>query len=238
MAFALLNRRPCPAPPGLVLLALGLALTAAVGGLAFLSFSRKVATFRTAGFVADREGDALVVRSVEQGGAAEAAGIRPGDRIVLADGRTAASLARPEKALARRPFPHHVVVVSGGSINARAIREPAVRPDFTYLFLALVGVLYLVIGLFTVARERAPASRVFWALCLSSFAVYVVTPAGPHDAVWKLSGWPRISSARFCRPFSSTSSWSSRGRRSRGGSSRCCTCRPSLTSRLSRLFSR
>ena len=26
---------------------------------------------------------------------------------------------------------------------------------------------------------------VFWALCLCSFAVYVVTPAGPRDAVWK-----------------------------------------------------
>ena len=171
----------------ILLLVLGLAVTAAVGGLAFLSFTRKVATFRTAGFVADRAGDALVVRSVERGGAAEAAGIRPGDRIVLADGRTAASLEWPEKALARRPFPHHVVVVSGGSINVRAIPEPPVRPDYTYLFLCLVGVLYLVIGLFTVTRERAPASRVFWALCLSSFAIYVLTPAGPHDSVWKLS---------------------------------------------------
>ena len=170
-----------------LLLALGLLLTAAVCGLAFVSFSRKVATFRTAGFAADRAGDALVVRSVETGGAAETAGLRPGDRIVLADGRTAASLEWPEKALARPPFPHHVVVVSGGSINARAIPEPPVRPDYTYLFLALVGVFYLVIGLFTVSRERAPASRVFWALCLSSFAIYVLTPAGPHDSVWRLS---------------------------------------------------
>jgi two-component system NtrC family sensor kinase len=176
-----------PRASRILLLALGLALTAAVGGLAFLSFTRKVATFRTAGFVSDRAGDSLVVRSVERGGAAETAGIRPGDRIVLADGRTAASLEWPEKALARAPFPHHVVVVSGGSINARAIPEPPVRPDYTYLFLALVGVLYLVIGLFTVARERAAAARVFWALCLSSFAIYVLTPAGPHDSVWKLS---------------------------------------------------
>ncbi len=67
------------------------------------------------------------------------------------------------------------------------VREPSVHPDFTYLFLAFVGLLYLAIGLFTVARERAPASRVFWALCLSSFAIYVITPAGPHDSIWKLS---------------------------------------------------
>ncbi|HEY6066336.1 MAG TPA: PDZ domain-containing protein, partial [Thermoanaerobaculia bacterium] len=143
------------------LLALGVAITAGTVGLASLSFARKVATFRTAGFVADRGGDALVVRSVEKGGAAEAAGLRPGDRIVLADGRTAGSLSWPEKDLARPPFPHHLVVISGGGINAVAIPEAAPRLDYRYLFLALVGLLYLVIGLFTVVRERAPASRVF-----------------------------------------------------------------------------
>ena len=170
-----------------IVLVVGVAFTAATAGLAFVSFSRKVATFRTAGFAAERAGDALLVRRVESGGAAEAAGIRPGDRLVLADGRTAASLEWPEKDLARRPFPHHIVVQSGDSISALAIREPSVHPDFTYLFLAFVGLLYLAIGLFTVARERALASRVFWALCLSSFAIYVITPAGPHDSIWKLS---------------------------------------------------
>jgi hypothetical protein len=169
------------------LFALAAAITAATAGLAFVSFARKVATFRTAGFTSDRAGDALVVRSVDPGSAAEAAGLRAGDHIVLADGRTAGSLGWPEKDLARRPFPHHLVVLSGGGINAVAVGEGPVRPDYTYLFLAFVGLLYLIIGLFTVARERAPASRVFWALCLSSFAIYVITPAGPRDAVWKIS---------------------------------------------------
>ena len=171
----------------ILLLTVAVAFTAATAGLAFVSFARKVATFRTAGFAAERAGDSLIVDRVEPGSAAEAAGLHPGDRIVLADGRTAASLAWPEKDLGRRPFPHRVVVLSNGSINALAIQEPSVRLDFTYLFLAFVGVLYLVIGLFTVVRERAPASRVFWALCLSSFAIYVLTPAGPHDSVWKIT---------------------------------------------------
>jgi PAS domain-containing protein len=162
-------------------------VTGATGALSFVSFTRKVATFRTAGFTSERAGDALVVRSVERESSAQAAGLHPGDRIVLADGRTAGSLEWPEKDLARRPLPHHLVVISGGAISAVAIGEPAVRPDYTYLFLAFVGLLYLVIGLFTLARERAPASRVFWALCLASFAIYVITPAGPHDAIWKAS---------------------------------------------------
>ena len=94
----------------------------------------------------------------------------------------------PEKALARSPSRITSSSSSGGSINARAIAEPPVRPDFTYLFLAFVGV--------PVPRHRplhgrpgalTPASRVFWALCLSSFAIYVLTPAGPHDTLWKLS---------------------------------------------------
>jgi hypothetical protein len=169
------------------LFATAVALTAATVGLAFVSFTRKVATFRTAGFTSDRAGDALVVRSVDPEGAARAAGLRPGDRIVLADGRTAGSLAWPERDLARRPFPHHLVVISGGGINAVPVGEAAVRPDYRYLFLAFVGLFYLAIGLFTIARERAPAARVFWALCLSSFAIYVITPAGPRDALWQLS---------------------------------------------------
>lgn len=169
------------------LLVIAMAVTLATAGLAFLSFSRKVATFRTAGFTSDRASDALVVRTVEPRSAAQTAGLKPGDRIVLADGRTAGSLEWPEKDLARRPFPHNLVVISGGGINAVALKEPAVKPDYTYLFLAFVGVLYLVIGLFTAVRERAPAARVFWALCLCSFGIYVITPAGPRDAVWTLS---------------------------------------------------
>jgi hypothetical protein len=163
------------------------AATAATAGLAFVSFARKVSTFRTAGFTSNRAGDALVVRTIEPEGAAQAAGLRPGDRIILADGRTAGSLAWPEKDLARRPLPHHLVVITGGGITALSIGESPARPDYRYLFLAFVGLLYLLIGLFTIARERAPASRVFWALCLSSFAIYVITPAGPHDAIWKTS---------------------------------------------------
>jgi two-component system, NtrC family, sensor kinase len=176
-----------PRPLKTLLVALAIGVTLATAGLAFVSFTRKVATFRTAGFAADRSGDALVLRTVDPSGAAHAAGLRPGDRLVLADGRTAGSLAWPEKDLARRPFPHRLVVLSGSGINAVAIGEGPARVDYKYLFLAFVGLLYLVIGLFTVVRERAPASRVFWAVCLASFAIYVITPAGPPDLVWKLS---------------------------------------------------
>jgi hypothetical protein len=160
-------------------------VTLATIGAAFVSFARKVDSFTTAGFSYDREGGALVLRSIEPDGAAARAGLKPGDRIILADGQTAASLSHPEKTLARKPLPHRLVVESGGEVRGVTLGGPSVRFDVTYLFLAFVGFLYLIIGLFTVARERTSAALVFWALCLSSFAVYVVTPAGPRDTLWK-----------------------------------------------------
>jgi len=155
-------------------------------GLAFIAFARKVDSFTTAGFTYERDGGALVLRSVDAEGAAARAGLKAGDRILLADGQSASSLARPEKQLARKPFPHPLVVISNGEVRGVSLSSPSVRFDATYLFLAFVGFLYLIIGLFTVARDRTAPALVFWALCLASFGVYVLTPAGPHDTLWKL----------------------------------------------------
>ncbi len=165
--------------------ALALLATAATVGLAFLSFARKVETFSRAGFDSVRSGGALTITRIEPGGAAALAGLSPGDRIITADGQTAASLPGPERSLARKPFPHLLLVVSGGEVREVRLKRPRVLLDRTYLFLAFVGFLYLLIGLFTISRERTGAVWIFWALCLSSFAVYVVTPAGPRDEVWR-----------------------------------------------------
>jgi len=82
---------------GFVALAL---VTLATVAIAFVSFARKVDSFTTAGFSYQREGGELVLVAVEPGGAAALAGLAPADRIVLADGQTAASLPHPEKWLA------------------------------------------------------------------------------------------------------------------------------------------
>jgi PAS domain S-box-containing protein len=189
MAFGLLDQPLVPRLTRILANTLLVAATAGTIGLAFLSFTRKVETFNTAGFSWARSGGALRITSVAPDGAAAKAGLRPGDRVVLADGQMAASLERPEKILARKPFPHHLVVLSGSDVpRSVELGKPSVRLDRTYLFLAFVGFLYLLIGLFTAARERGPAARVFWALCLSTFAVYVITPgAADPDSLWKAS---------------------------------------------------
>ena len=162
-----------------------LALTVGTVGLGFLSFTRKVDTFTRPGFSYQRLQGALVVSSVEAGGAAETAGLKSGDRIITADGQTASSLPQPEKSLARKPFPHRLLVLSGAEVREVHLERPRLIFDRTYLFLAFVGLLYLLIGLFTASRDRAGAARIFGALCLSSFAIYVLTPAGPRDTFWK-----------------------------------------------------
>jgi len=164
---------------------LAVLLAGATIGLSFLSFVRKVDTFTRAGFEGRGTGGAVVVVSVESDGAARAAGMLPGDRIITVDGRAAASVPEPDHAVARKPFPHRLLVERSNEIREVLIGRVASRPDWPYLFLALVGLLYLSIGLFTAARDRSEASRVFCAICLASFAIYVLTPSGPRDGAWK-----------------------------------------------------
>lgn len=184
MAFGLLNRLSVPlARRGFLVLAL--LVTAATVAVCLVSFSRKVDSFSRARFEAVRSGDALLVTWVDSEGSAAAGGLLPGDRIITVDGQTAASVADPARAIARRPYPHRLLVLSRGEVHSIAVGKPVPRIDRTYLFLALVGLLYLVIGLYTLVRERTGAAVLFYALCLSSFAVYVLTPSQPHDALWK-----------------------------------------------------
>jgi two-component system NtrC family sensor kinase len=164
---------------------LAVLIAGATIGLSFLSFTRKVESFTRAGFDARPTGGALAVTAVDRDGAAARAGIAPGDRIITADGRSAASVPEADRALAREPFPHRLLVEHANEIREVLIPKVHARPDWTYVFLAFVGLLYLLIGLFTAARDRTEPSRIFCAICLASFAVYALTPAGPHDVAWK-----------------------------------------------------
>ncbi|HEY6148679.1 MAG TPA: PDZ domain-containing protein, partial [Thermoanaerobaculia bacterium] len=161
------------------------AITAATIGLCLLSFSRRVDHFARAGFEARRAGGAILLTTVDRESAAARAGLAPGDRIITADGQTAASLADPDRSLARKPFPHRLLVERGNEIREVLIGKVVPRPDWPYIFLAFVGLLYLSIGLFTASRDRSEAARVFCAICVASFAIYVLTPTPPRDAAWK-----------------------------------------------------
>ena len=132
MAFGLLNSRTVIRRFGKALLVTTAVLVGGLTvGLAFVSFARKVDTFQRAGIDSERSGGALLVRAVEPGGPAEAAGLKPGDRILTADGRAASSVAQPDKTLARGEFPHALVIQRGESdIHQVLLGKPRLAIDW------------------------------------------------------------------------------------------------------------
>ncbi len=149
----------------------------------FLSFQRKIETFTQADFNSRIfRGYIEVITPPE---AEPEPRLRSGDRIVLVDGQPVAALDNPIRTISRPPFPHRLAVVRGNDVVKASLGAPPTRIDLPYLFLAFVGILSLLIGLATLVRDRAPTTLLFASFCVSSFAIYVLTPSGPIDGLWK-----------------------------------------------------
>lgn len=156
-----------------------LALLAGVLALSAVSFQRKVASFsQIHARVVSSDSGLAVVASSEPGLAA-------GDRILLIDGAPAPAMSDPAALLSRPPFPHHMAIIRRGAVVAATTYKPAVIWDTTYLFLTLTGIVYLLIGLVTLLRDRARTTLLFAAFCVCFFAIDLLTPSGPVDGMWK-----------------------------------------------------
>ncbi len=164
---------------GVFLLFLGATLA-----VAFLSFQRKIESFSRLDLNARvTRGEIEVVTPPDP--SLESSTLRQGDRVVLIDSQPVTSFEDPVGALSRPPFPHRLAIVRGGEVVPGDVGAPSPHIDLPYLFLAFVGILYLLIGLVTLGRERSTASAVFTLFCMSSFAIDVLTPSGPLDTLWK-----------------------------------------------------
>ncbi len=152
--------------------------------LAYLSFQRKVESFSQVDFPVRSARGSVEVLAVPASSVASPL-LREGDRIVLIDGAPVASLEHPVRVLSSPPFPHRLAVVRGGEVLPVLLGRSPTRVDLPYLFLAFVGILYLLIGLATFSRERTLTTFLFVAFCISSFAIDLLTPAGPVDTLWK-----------------------------------------------------
>ena len=152
--------------------------------IAFLSFQRKIESFSRIDMNARAARGEVEVITPPDPDSTESS-LRAGDRIVLVDGQPVAGLADPLGALSKPPFPHDLAVVRGNEVVAATSGAPAPHVDLPYLFLAFVGILYLLIGLVTLGRERTTATALFTLFCVSSFAIDVLTPSGPLDGIWK-----------------------------------------------------
>lgn len=181
------TRRHHHKPAAPVFLVVALLLTAAVASLGGLSVARQVSTFQPLGFSAAAAGGGWSVGAVADAGT----GLRTDDQILALQGQpvdTAAALAAGLRSRERS----ELLVLRDGELQTVTYQRPPIDVDVPYLVLALVGAAYLLIGFFTLTKDRSPprgragASRLFFLWCLASAAFYLVTPGNHFDDLGRL----------------------------------------------------
>ncbi len=155
-----------------------LVLTALVIAFAGLSFSRKAASFQPLGFTAEDRGAYWQVTAVDHGDR----GLRVGDQILLINGQEFGQLADPTAALRQR-VSSELVVLRGEQMARVGYELPSLDIDLPYLILALIGIAYLLIGIYTLLRDQRRPSFLFYLWCLTSAVLYIASPAPPYDLV-------------------------------------------------------
>lgn len=160
---------------------LGVSLAAAlvVAALGVVSLVRALDTFQPLGFVAHRTAAGWTVADV----ARAEVGLEPGDQILLAGGGEAGTALG--ETLRGAPVTE-LAVLRDGALETVVYRRPPLAIDWPYLILALIGAVYLLIGVYTAMRERRAEARLFYLWCLASAAIYLLTPSGVADATGRL----------------------------------------------------
>jgi hypothetical protein len=146
-----------------------------VAALGVASLLRAVESFQPLGFVAERSAAGWTVTEV----ARAETGLTPGDQILLADGGETPALGETLRGAAST----ELMVLRRGGLEEVTYLRPPLAIDWPYLILALIGVLYLLIGVYTAMRERRAEARLFYLWCLASAAVYLLTPSGLADSL-------------------------------------------------------
>jgi len=164
-------------PARLGLTAALLLLTILVVGLGGFSVGRKVASFQTIGVVAEATDSGLRVVSAD-----EASALETDDIIVLVNGERALSADELDRLL-RCCSESDLQVLRDDELVSASHSLPGVTLDWAYIVLALTGIAYLLIGLYTLSRQRTRPILLFHLWTLTSAAVYLLTPVAPFDGI-------------------------------------------------------
>lgn len=159
-------------------LTLSLALASLAVVLGGVSVVRKVATFQPLGFQGTApHGSAIEVTRVTD----PKTGLQVGDQIVLVNGGEVRSPA--SAALRLREGAQSTLLVQRGAEPLRiTYHRPPLHPDWPYLILAVVGVAYLGIGLYTLLRQGSRQGLLFYLWCFVSATLFLLTATPPVDA--------------------------------------------------------
>ncbi|HEV7518043.1 MAG TPA: hypothetical protein VGR07_17225, partial [Thermoanaerobaculia bacterium] len=160
---------------------LSLLLAAVAVALGGLSFYRKVQSFQPLGFTARMPGGAAWVETVENPGT----GLRPGDRVLVVDGAEVAAEPDLSRHLKGKPD-SQLGVLRGDEVIAVHYHRPPLAVDFPYLLLSLIGVGYLLIGLYTLLKHGERPGFLFYLWCLASAALYLLAQVPPADLLFRL----------------------------------------------------
>jgi len=149
-------------------------LVVGVGGL---SVYRKVQTFLALGFEATPQAGSVAVSSVQ----VPKTGLRPGDEILTVNGHEVPTRDQLVAGLRERPTSELVFMRGEQLLRLKYHRRP-IQIDFPYLIFCLISVLYLGVGLYTLLRQRDGQGLLFYLWCLTSAALYLLTPTDPAGA--------------------------------------------------------
>ena len=158
------------------LLIAALILAAAVVAFAGLSFSRKAQTFQPLGFEAADRGAYWQVAGVDD----PEVGLVAGDQILLLNGQEFGRLSDPVGEL-RRHRTSELVVLRDGEMAAVTYNLPPLAIELPYLVLSLIGVAYLLIGIYTLLRDGRKPAFLFFLWCVTSAVLYIASPTPPYD---------------------------------------------------------
>src|SRR5579884_2790275 len=138
----------------------------------------------------------VIARQVAPGSPADRAGLRAGDRLVEIDGRPvyhATDVTRRLVAAGLWTRLHYSFERAGVRLDADLVTTPAPRPLGAENYLRLVGLAYLLIGLFILLRRwSAPGAIHFYLFCLSSFVFYSFHYAGKLSAFDREVYWGNV----------------------------------------------
>ena len=161
-------------------LVFSLLLALAAVALGGWSAHRKVQSFQPVGFEVVRTGYGVEVGRVLD----PRTGLQEGDQLMLIQGAELSGTSTLSERLRERPQ-STLTVLRGPEVREVAYQRPALDIDIPYLILALSGVGYLLIGLYTLLRQGTGQGFLFYLWCLTSAVFYLLTPVPPADGLFK-----------------------------------------------------
>ncbi len=157
-----------------------LVLAALVLALGSITSYRRIQSFQPLGFQAVADGGQWLVVEVDD----PTTGVLPGDQILLVNGETYGQVSSLAEALRQRAS-SDLLLFRTGEAEPKTISYslPPLQIDFPYLILALIGLGYLAIGIYTLFRDHRRPAAVFFLWCLTTTAVYLISAVAPFDAI-------------------------------------------------------